>query len=271
MQKEMLLIGESINGSIQKVGQAILNRDERFLKELARVQYECGAQVLDVNAGVAEGNELQDLPWVVETVQKEVPIPLMLDSANPEAIKAALRVYQNTEPPILNSISGEESKWSNLFPVVVEKKYKIVVLLMDDRGIPKTLEERLDIAERLYRRLTEAGLPPNYIYFDILVLSVAVEPDSGLVTLETIKTMRSHFPKSHLICGISNISMGLPGRRLINRTFLTMAIYAGLDTLLIDVKDQTLMSTICAAKVLLNQDPYCLEYIKAYREKKILI
>lgn len=150
----MLIIGESINRSIQKVGQAILNRDEQFLKELDRVQYECGAHVLDVNAGVAEGNELQDLPWVVETVQKEVPIPLMLDSANPEAIKAALRVHQNIEPPILNSISGEESKWSNLFPVVVEKKYKIVVLLMDDRGIPKTLKERLDIAERLYKRLT---------------------------------------------------------------------------------------------------------------------
>jgi 5-methyltetrahydrofolate--homocysteine methyltransferase len=267
----MLLIGESINGTIQKVGQAILNRDAQFLRELARVQFECGAQMLDVNAGVAGGNEMEDLPWVVKVVQKEVSLPLMLDSANPEALKAALKVYQNTEPPILNSISGEESKWDQLFPAVVEKKHKVVVLLMDDRGIPKTLEERLDIAKRLFRKLTEAGLPPNHIYFDILVLSVAVEPDAGLVTLETIKAMRAHFPESHIICGISNISMGLPGRRLINRIFLAMAISAGVDTLLVNVRDRLLMSSIFAANALLNQDPYCLEYLKAYRENKIVI
>ncbi len=267
----MLLIGESINGSIQKVGQAILNRDERFLKELARVQYEFGAHVLDVNAGVAEGNELQDLPWVVETIQKEVPIPLMLDSANPKALEYALKVYHHSEPPIINSISGEEKKWSNLFPVVVEKKYKVVVLLMDDRGIPKTMDERIEIAKRLYRNLTEANIPPDHIYFDVLVLSVAVEPEAGLVTLETIKTIKSHFPESHIVCGVSNISMGLPGRKIINRAFLPIAIYAGLDTLLVDVRDQALMSSIYAARVLLNQDPYCLEYIKAYREKKIII
>ncbi len=267
----MLIIGESINGSIPKVGEAILNRDTQFLKELARLQYEQGAQILDVNAGVAGGNELEDLPWLVEVVQEEVPIPLMLDSANPEALKTALKVYRNSESPILNSISGEETKWNNLFPIVVENKYKVVVLLMDDRGIPKTIDERLEIAKKLYQRLTEAGLPPGHIYFDILVLSVAVEPEAGLVTLETIKTIRTHFPQSHLICGVSNVSMGLPGRRLINRTFLIMAMYAGLDTLLVDVRDQALMSSIYAAKTLLHQDPYCLEYLKAYREKKILI
>jgi len=267
----MLLIGESINGTIQKVGEAILNRDERFLKELARVQYECGAQMLDVNAGVAGGNEVEDLPWLVEIVQKEVPIPLMLDSANPEALKAALSVYSNSQPPILNSTSGEEEKWNKLFPVIAERKCKTVVLLMDDLGIPKTIEERLNIAKRLYKKLIEADFPPDHIYFDILVLSVAVEPDAALVTLETIKTIRSNFPASHIICGVSNVSMGLPGRRLINRAFLAMAIASGLDTLLIDVRDKALMSSIYASKVLVNQDPYCLEYLKAYREKKILV
>jgi cobalamin-dependent methionine synthase I len=267
----MLLIGESINGTIQKVGQAILERNETFLRELARTQYECGAHVLDVNAGVAGGNEVADLPWLVEIVHKEVPLPLMIDSANPEALKAALSVYRHSELPILNSITGEEEKWNRLFPVLVEKRCKVVVLLMDDQGIPKTVEERLRIAQRLYKNLLQANLPPDHIYFDILVLSVAVEPDAALITLETIKTIRANFPDSHIICGVSNVSMGLPGRRLINRTFLTMAIYAGLDTLLIDVRDQALLSSIYAAKALLSQDPYCLEYLKAYREKKILI
>lgn len=267
----MLIIGESINGTIPKVGQAILDRNDAFLRELAKVQYEYGAHLLDVNAGVASGNEEEDLPWLVQVVQKEVPIPLMLDSANPEALKAALSVYKNSEPPILNSISGEEEKWNKLFPILVEKRCKVVVLLMDDQGIPKTMEERLKIADRLFKRLTEANIQPDHIYFDILVLSVAVEPEAAFVTLETIKTIRSNFPKSHTICGVSNVSMGLPGRRLINKTFLTMGIYAGLDTLLIDVRDQTLLSSIYASKVLVNQDPYCLEYLQAYRAKKILV
>jgi 5-methyltetrahydrofolate--homocysteine methyltransferase len=142
---------------------------------------------------------------------------------------------------------------------------------MDDQGIPKTMEERIAIAKRLFERLTEGGIPSDNIYFDPLVLSVAVEPDAGMTTLETIRSLRSNFPNSHITCGVSNVSMGLPGRRLINRTFLTMAIYAGLDTLLIDVRDKVLLSSIYAGKVLINQDSYCLEYLKAYRAKKILI
>ncbi|MBS3906847.1 MAG: dihydropteroate synthase [Syntrophaceae bacterium] len=207
----------------------------------------------------------------MELVQEEVPIPLMIDSANPEALKAALSVYHHLEPPILNSISGEKEKWDQLFPLVTEKKCKTVVLLMDDHGIPKTIEERVGIAQKLYRNLVQADIPPDYIFFDILVLSVAVEPDAALVALETIKTIRSNFPQSHITCGVSNASMGLPARKLINRTFLTMAIAAGLDALLIDVRDRALISTIYACKALTNQDPYCLEFLQAYREKKILV
>ncbi|MGQ9638562.1 MAG: dihydropteroate synthase [Thermodesulfobacteriota bacterium] len=214
---------------------------------------------------------MEDLPWAVEVVQKEVNLPLMLDSADPDVLRAALYIYSHSELPILNSISGEEEKWKKLFPLIVEKKLRDVVLLMDDHGIPKRVEERIAIAKRLFERLTEGGLPPDNIYFDPLVLSVAVEPDAGITTLETIRSLRKNFQQSHIICGVSNISMGLPGRKLINRNFLMMAIAAGLDTLLIDVRDQALMSSVYAAKTLLNQDPYCLGYLKAYREKKILI
>jgi cobalamin-dependent methionine synthase I len=267
----MLIIGESINGTIPKVGQAIQEKNETFLRELAKTQYECGAQMLDVNAGIAGGNEIKDLPWLIKLVQKEVPIPLMIDSANPDALKAALSVYQHSEIPILNSISGEEEKWNKLFPVVAEKKGKIVVLCMDDHGIPKTIEGRISVASRLFDRLMKAGIPEDYIYFDPLVLAVSVESDAGLVTLKTISALRSSFPKSHVICGASNVSMGLPGRRLINRTFIAMAIFAGLDTLFIDVRDQALLSTIYASRPLVNQDDYCMQYLKGFRAKKVLV
>ncbi|OGP93178.1 MAG: hypothetical protein A2156_08485 [Deltaproteobacteria bacterium RBG_16_48_10] len=267
----MLIIGESINGTIPKVGQAIQEKDEKFLAELAKTQYECGAQMLDVNAGVAGGNELEDLPWLIKLVQKEVPIPLMIDSANPDALKAAFGVYQHSELPILNSISGEEEKWKRLFPVLSEKKVKIVLLCMDDQGIPKTVEGRMAIASRLFDRLVQAGFPEDFIYFDPLVLAVAVESEAGLVTLETIRALRAKFPKSHVTCGASNVSMGLPGRKLINRTFIAMAIFAGLDTLFVDVRDLALLSTIYASSPLVNQDSYCMQYLKAFRAKKILI
>jgi cobalamin-dependent methionine synthase I len=267
----MLIIGESINGTIQKVGEAILNRNANFLKELARAQYECGAHLLDVNAALPGRNEMEDLPWVVELVQQEVPIPLMIDSSNPEALKAALSVYRHPEPPILNSVSGEEEKLSKLLPVITGKNCKVVALCMDDKGIPKTIDGRVRIADKLFQSLVELGVPADYIYFDVLVLSIAVEPDAALVALETIKSFRSKFPNSHIICGLSNVSFGLPGRRLLNRTFLTMTICAGMDTFLIDVRDRSLLSAIYAGKVLVNQDPYCSEYIKAYREKKILL
>jgi 5-methyltetrahydrofolate--homocysteine methyltransferase len=142
---------------------------------------------------------------------------------------------------------------------------------MDDQGIPKTAEERVAIASRLFQDLTQAGIPSDHIYLDPLVLPIGVEPEGATVTLETMRALRTLFSNSHIICGASNVSMGLPGRKLINRTFLTMAIYAGLDTLLIDVRDQALMSSVYASQILINQDPYCTQYLKAYRAKKILI
>jgi cobalamin-dependent methionine synthase I len=270
-ERDMLIIGESINGTIPKVGQAIQEKNEAFLKELAKTQYECGAEMLDVNAGVAGGNESEDLPWLIQLVQQEVPIPLMIDSANPDALKAALAVYKHSELPILNSVSGEEEKWKKLFPVVSEKKGKIVVLCMDDQGIPKTIEGRIATASKLFDRLMKAGIPEDYIYFDPLVLAVSVESDAALVTLETIQALRARFPKSHVICGASNVSMGLPGRKLINRTFIAMAIFAGLDTLFIDVRDQALLSTVYASRPLVNQDSYCMQYLKGFRAKKVLV
>jgi 5-methyltetrahydrofolate--homocysteine methyltransferase len=127
------------------------------------------------------------------------------------------------------------------------------------------------IASRLFQDLTQAGIPSDHIYLDPLVLPVAVEPEAAAVTLETIRALRSKFPNSHIICGASNVSMGLPGRKLINRSFLTMAIFAGLDTLLVDVRDQALMSSVYTSEILMNEDPYCTQYLKAYRAKRILI
>jgi cobalamin-dependent methionine synthase I len=266
----MLIIGESINGTIPKVGEAVIQRNEAFLGELAITQVDCGAAVLDVNAGVAGGKEMEDLPWLVNVVQRAVSVPLMIDSADPFALKAALAEYRHAERPIVNSISGETEKWEKLFPVLVETKPRVVVLCIDDQGIPRSVEGRMRVAERLFQALVDGGIGASDIYFDPLVLSVAVEADQALVTLETIRALRAAFPDSHTVCGVSNVSMGLPARKLLNRTFLAMAVYAGLDTFFVDVRDQALVSSIYASEALANQDLYCSRYIAAYRAKKIL-
>ncbi len=267
----MLIIGESINGTIEKVGQAILDKDEEFIVALARTQVECGAEVLDINAGVAGGDEEKDLPWTLEVVQRAVSVPLMIDSPDPKAVEAALSVYVRDERPIINSISGEENKIDALLPLITAHRAKVVALCMDSRGIPTTTEERVENGRSLFRILTAAGVNPSDIYFDVLLLSVAVQADAVLIGLETARLLRALFPECHFIGAMSNVSMSLPGRRLLNRTFLSMAICSGFDTLLVDVRDRSLMSGVYAGKLLLNQDPYCLGYIQHYREKRLII
>lgn len=265
----MLIIGESINGTIPSVGTAIVDRNENFLSELAKEQIEKGAQVLDINAGVAEGNEVEDLPWLVQLIQKKISCPLMIDSNDPEALKAGLGVYNHREPPIVNSISGEKKKIDNILPLISGKNYRIVTLCMDDHGIPTTPEKRIEVARQLYPTLKDAGIPPQNIYFDPLVLSLGLNWEGAMVTLKTVELLRKEFTESHIICGLSNVGVELPLRKLVNRSFLPMAAYAGLDTFLIDVRDKALTSTLIASTALIGKDPDCTEYLKAYRKKKL--
>jgi len=266
----MLIIGESINGTIPAVGTAILEHDEKFLSELAKEQINQGAQMLDINAGVGGGNEIEDLPWLVSLIQKTVSFPLMLDSNNPEALKAGLGAYNHREPPIVNSISGEKKKIDGILPTISGKNCRIVALCMDDNGIPTSIEKRVKVARQLYPILKEAGLNLPNIYFDPLVLGLGLNWEGAMITLKTIEVLKREFPESHIICGLSNISVELPLRKLINRNFLPMAAYAGLDTFLIDVRDKALMSTLIASMALMGKDPDCSRYLKSYRMKKLI-
>ena len=196
--------------------------------------------MLDVNAGIGGGNEIEDLVWVIEVVQKAVEVPLMIDSPSSRAIEAALSVYRNEVRAIINSITLEKDKFSALLPMIAESKSRVVALCMAEEGIPETVEKRIDVASRLYKELTAANVSPPDIYFDPLVLSVGINPEASMVTFQTLEWIRRHFPESHTICGVSNVGMGLPGRKLINRSFLVLAVAAGLDTILADVRDKPL-------------------------------
>ncbi len=259
----MLIVGESINSTITKVGEAVRTRDAAFIEKLAHDQVEAGAQMLDVNAGASDINEPEGLVWLVNTVQGVVDVPLVLDSADPDALKAALEVHKGRA--MINSISGEEHKMDALLPVVAGNDCSVIALCMDNRGIPNTPEARLEVAQVMVKRAAAEGVKPEDIYIDPLILSLGADWQASRVSLDTIGLIRRALPDVRIAGGMSNVGFGMPERRLINRIFLAMAMAIGLDAAVIDVRDKKLMTTILGADAILGNDPYCKSFIKAHR------
>ncbi len=262
----MLIIGEKINGTISKVKEAVQARDEEFIIDLARSQLENGADIIDVNAGSGD-DEIENLVWATQVIQRSLDVPLMLDSGNPDALLAAMEVHQGR--PILNSLSAEKWKMDKLLPLVSKNDCGVVALCMDDSGMPSNPEATYNVAGRLVEQLTGAGVKKGDIYIDPLVLTIATEFRAAKNASETIRLILQEHPEVHTIMAISNISFGLPSRRLLNRAFLVAAVTAGLDSFLVDVNDKSLMATVWAANLLSGNDEGCRSYLSAYREGKL--
>lgn len=263
----MLIIGESINGAIEKVGQAIAGRDTEVIRALARQQVEKGAQMLDVNAGVGGRDEVEDLTWLVQLVQDEVDVPLMIDSSDPKAIEAALAIHRGR--PLVNSITAETQKKQNMLPVLANHDCGIVAICVSDEGIPKTPINRLKVARFLVEDLEEAGKAQEDIYLDPLVMTIATDGQAGVTALKTLQLFRQELPDTKTIAGLSNVGFGMPQRRLINRMFLAMCTAFGLDAALVDTRDSALMAAVVTSRALVGQDPSCKKYLKAFREGKL--
>lgn len=260
----MEIIGEKINGTRKRVAQAILERDAAFIQDLARRQAEAGAHWLDVNAGTPADREPEDLVWLVQTVQQAVDTPLCLDSPNPQALKAAMEVVGQT--PMINSITGEAARLEAVLPLVAGHGCRVIALAMDERRIPGTSDLRLEVIRRIMARTREAGIPDERVYIDPLVMTIATDGNSALVTLETIRAIRQEFPQAHITLGLSNVSFGLPARSHINRAFLVLAVEAGLDCAILDPLDPGMRAATLAVELLLGRDRHCLNYIRAVRK-----
>lgn len=259
----MRIIGEKINGTRQRVAQAIEERNATLIRDLAAKQAEAGATWLDVNAGTRRSREPDDLIWLVETIQPVVEIPLCLDSANPQALAAAIQVAERT--PMINSISGEPRRLEGILPLVAEHGCPVIALAMDDKGIPETCERRMEVVRKVMEAARASGVPDGNVYIDPLAMTLATNTDSALITLDTMRAIRREFPDAHLIMGLSNISFGLPARSYINRAFLTLALAAGLDCAILDPLDREMKAALVAAELILGHDRHCLNYTRAYR------
>ncbi|MGI6037107.1 MAG: methyltetrahydrofolate cobalamin methyltransferase [Limnochordia bacterium] len=263
----MEIIGELINTSRQRIAAAVEAKDIPYLQGLAREQVNAGAKYIDVNCGTFMEKEPETLAWLVQVVQEAVDVPLSLDSPNPVALERALKVHRGRA--IINSISLETERFQAVLPLVQGYDCSVIGLCMDDGGMPETAAQGVDYGSRLVEELGTAGISPERIYLDPLVRSIGTGPHYGPMFLETVAGLKQRYPQVHITCGLSNISFGLPQRRLLNRVFLAMAMAAGLDSAILDPLDDELMAQLYAGSALLGRDEFCGEYIAAYREGKL--
>lgn len=264
----MIVVGEKINTSRKSIAEAVEKRDTDFIRKTARDQAEAGAHYIDVNAGTFLDQEADCLCWLVETVQGEVDLPLCLDSPNPKALSEAIKHHKGE--PMINSISLEEERFRSLLPVVTSQPCHVVALCMGQAAMPTTVEERVQVGSELIKRLTDEGIPLEKIYVDPLVQPVSVNTRMGSATLGAIYKIMNGFPGVNTVCGLSNISFGLPGRRLINRNFLALCMAYGLSAAILDPTDKQLMATLLVIEMLLGHDEYCENFIDAYQNGRIV-
>jgi len=263
----MIIVGEHINASRKAVSTAIEAQDTAEIKKLARDQFEAGAHYIDVNAGIFVDKEAEHLQWLVRTVQSEVQAPCCLDSPDPRAIEAALMVHTGTA--MVNSISFEKARFDAVLSLIAGTNLKIVALCMSDEGMPDTAEKRLAIADKLVNGLVQKGVKVGDIFVDPLVQPLATKTSYGIEFLTAVEQIMNRFQGVHTICGMSNISFGLPERKFLNQTFMVMAIARGLDSAVLNPLDKKLMAGVIAAEALMGRDNFCMNYLKAYRGKKL--
>ncbi|MBU1168500.1 MAG: dihydropteroate synthase [Proteobacteria bacterium] len=259
----MIVIGEKINGTRKAVGNAIRARDKQLIQDLAKHQVDAGSDFLDVNAGTPRDREPDDMVWLVETIQEVCETPLCLDTANPKALLAGLK--QVRFPTMVNSVTGEKPRIDGILPLACEFKTNVILLPIDDGGIPKTSNSRMVIIEELVNLAKGGGLLEEQLYIDPLAIAISTGTEGALVTFDTIRKIREMYPKAHVTIGLSNISFGMPLRSIINQSFLSMLVLSGLDSAIMNPNDRLLKGTMLASEMLVNKDRHCQTFSRAYR------
>lgn len=258
------VIGERINPTGKKrLRQALLEEDFDYIFTQAIEQIDAGAEILDVNVGVPSLDDVRMLPLIVKKLQSVTELPLQIDSSNPKAIEAALRVYNGKA--IVNSVNGEKKVMDAILPIVKKYGAAVVGLTLDENGIPATAEGRFEIAQRILERARSLGIPEQDVIIDCLTLTVSAQQKEAAETLKAVKMVKERLGLKTAL-GVSNISFGLPARQAVNRTFLTLAMESGLDLPIINPNDEDMMASIYAYNVLSNVDKNAVKYIERYAD-----
>jgi len=258
-----VLIGERINPTgRKKLAETMRSGDLDAVRRDAVAQVKAGAAVIDVNAGVPGVNEVELFPKVVQVVMEAVDVPLSLDSPNPEALTAALKVYKGK--PLINSVTGEESSMQTVLPLAKEYGAAVVALLQGDGGIAPDPEGRVAVARKLIDRADSIGIPIEDLVFDCMAMTLGADHKAATVTLETMRRLRDEYGVN-LVLGASNVSFGLPDRDTINNIFIVLTIEAGATCLITNAS--LVRSSVLATDLVLGRDEYAARYISGYRKR----
>jgi 5-methyltetrahydrofolate--homocysteine methyltransferase len=256
-----VMIGEKLNPTgLKKLGQALVEQNFDYVKQLALRQVAWGAEVLDVNVGHPQIDEVTIMPKVVEAVLSVVDVPLCIDSNEPKILEAGLKLAPGK--PLVNSVNGEEKQLATVLPIVRDRGAAVIGLTIGEEGIPATPEGRLAAAGRIIERAAKLGIPAEDIIIDPLVMTVGHNSNAALVTLKTIELVKKEYGVN-ISLGASNVSFGLPDRHSVNSAFLALAIQTGVTTAITDpIK---LGSSIKAIDLLLGRDANSMRYLKYFR------
>lgn len=264
----MIIIGEKINGAIPSTAKAIAERDADFIVGLVKKQEEAGADYLDVCAGTSPAEEPKAIEWLVDTVQAVATKPICIDSPDPEILKWIFPKLQ--KPGLINSISGEGVKCQTLLPILKENPgWSVVALCCNQGGIAAKAEDKVAIACDLIEKAASYGVTPDRMHIDPLVLALSAVNDSAINFFEAIRQIKAKYPTANVTAALSNISYGMPARKLVNTNFLTLAMYAGLDSVICDPCNRDVIGTIFATQALMGKDRLCRKFNNAFRAGKI--
>jgi len=264
-ERPFVIIGERINPTRRKkLAESMSRRDFSLVQEDALRQVEAGAQVLDVNAGLPGEDEPALLQAVVQAVMEVVSVPLCIDTANPEALEAALKMIPGKA--LINSTTAEEAMMARIFPLAREFGAAVIGVITDESGVPATPEDRLRVADKLLQRAEKYGIPREDIIIDCLALTVGADHRAGRITLDTLSLVQRQLGVN-LSLGASNVSFGLPDRKIINVAFLALAISRGLTAAITDPTVPEIQTVLLACDLLMGRDAYAMRWIKAYRKR----
>ena len=262
----MIVIGELINGMYKDVRKAIEKKEIDVIQHLARDQVKAGAKALDVNTGPYSKNPVEDMKWLVESIQKVTDAPLSIDSTKYEVMEEGLKLAKSR--PIINSTSADDDKMERIFALAKIYNAQVVGLTMDRSGVPNNKEKRLELAMKIVAKAMDLEISPEDLYLDPIVLPVNVAQTQGKEVLEAIREFGLlSDPAPHTVVGLSNVSQATKQRGLINRTFLVMAVANGLTAAILDPLDKELMDAMITAELVLNKNIYCDSFLDAYRKR----
>ncbi len=263
---EPRIIGERINPTGKKLfKQALENNDLDYILNQGISQVEAGADILDVNVGHSEIDEKEMMGRVITSLQGSIGVPLQVDSTSIEVLEKALRNY--TGKAIINSVNGEEKSLSGVLPLAKKYGAAVVGLTLDETGISETVEERVEIAEKIIIRAQALGIPKEDIIIDCLTMTVSANQQAAEITLEAMKRVKEKFGVKTTL-GVSNISFGLPQREIVNTAFLSLALENGLDLPIMNPNTEAMTNAVRAYKVLKNIDKGAVNYINALSSEK---